>query len=441
MPQRGWMNDLNGGLYHCEKYHMFYLSSPDQGKPYLTKKKWKNKYWGHSTSKDLVTWEEKKTALIPHSDEYRCMSGSIFFLNKIQYLIYSYSKIEPSNAEIVQCISTGSYDLENWDNKHIPVLTIDSHDGPSFENNWRDPYVFNIESELYMLLGVVLENKPCLAIYKNFGQKAYKWKYMNIFFSDATSNISFYECPKFFKIGKKWILIVSPHLRSSDTSIKHGNVFYYTGILDRNDLTFKPLNKGYINYSKYFYAAEDIKLKNGNVALLGWVPGWNPKKYTNSNWNGYASLTRELALNGNELLQLPIKSTRKKRKNKSYKKNEIKILNNYNFELEGISQSEIELNFEKNCIHKYGFNLILDEENILSTYYQNGQIFINNKFIKHDYLKNSHIFFDNCSVELFFNDGDICFTDLFSSSLYKYKIKIYSDSEMNVTCENWIIIN
>jgi Beta-fructosidases (levanase/invertase) len=82
MPQRGWMNDLNGGLYHCEKYHMFYLSSPDQGKPYLTKKKWKNKYWGHSTSKDLVTWEEKKTALIPHSDEYRCMSGSIFFLNK-----------------------------------------------------------------------------------------------------------------------------------------------------------------------------------------------------------------------------------------------------------------------------------------------------------------------------------------------------------------------
>ena len=67
----------------------------------------------------------------------------------------------------------------------------------------------------------------------------------------CNSNISFMNVPN-FKIAEKWILIVSPHLRSSDTSIKHGNVVYYTGILDRNDLTFKPLNKGYINYSKYF---------------------------------------------------------------------------------------------------------------------------------------------------------------------------------------------
>ena len=69
--QRGWNNDPNGLVYHDGEYHFFWQSNPFACK-------WKNMYWGHAVSQDLVHWKQLPYALRPRAmgNEGECFSGS-----------------------------------------------------------------------------------------------------------------------------------------------------------------------------------------------------------------------------------------------------------------------------------------------------------------------------------------------------------------------------
>ena len=56
-PQRNWMNDPNGLLYHKGVYHLFYQYNPGGTT-------WGSMSWGHATSGDLTYWDERPIALL-----------------------------------------------------------------------------------------------------------------------------------------------------------------------------------------------------------------------------------------------------------------------------------------------------------------------------------------------------------------------------------------
>ncbi len=64
-PEYGWMNDPNGMFYKDGVWHLYY-----QYNPYGSK--WQNMTWGHSTSSDLVNWNNEPIAIRPDG------LGSIF---------------------------------------------------------------------------------------------------------------------------------------------------------------------------------------------------------------------------------------------------------------------------------------------------------------------------------------------------------------------------
>ena len=59
-PERHWVNDPNGMVFHKGTYHLFFQHSP-------TASIWSDISWGHATSKDLVHWDRKPIAIYPDS--------------------------------------------------------------------------------------------------------------------------------------------------------------------------------------------------------------------------------------------------------------------------------------------------------------------------------------------------------------------------------------
>ncbi len=61
-----------------------------------------------------------------------------------------------------------------------------------------------------------------------------RWSYRNILIRKPNYEMSFFECPNFFPLGDRWILLVSPYKP----------VEYYSGRFDLGTCTFTPLVQG-----------------------------------------------------------------------------------------------------------------------------------------------------------------------------------------------------
>nr|XP_023877030.1 acid beta-fructofuranosidase 1, vacuolar-like [Quercus suber]POE80368.1 beta-fructofuranosidase, soluble isoenzyme i [Quercus suber] len=57
-PQKNWMNDPDGPLFHMGWYHLFYQYNPDSAV-------WGNITWGHAVSRDLIHWLYLPFAMVP----------------------------------------------------------------------------------------------------------------------------------------------------------------------------------------------------------------------------------------------------------------------------------------------------------------------------------------------------------------------------------------
>ena len=97
----------------------------------------------------------------------------------------------------------------------------------------------------------------CALIYKS--KDLVHWQFLNVLMEGAEKN---WECPNFFKLGDKWVLIYSPH----------GPVRYYTGTLTK-DYKFVPEYHGTLDESTDFLRP-DIGARPGRPAHpLGLGPG------------------------------------------------------------------------------------------------------------------------------------------------------------------------
>jgi sucrose-6-phosphate hydrolase SacC (GH32 family) len=281
LPPAQWMNDPNGPVFHKGYYHLFY-----QHNPYGDK--WGHMHWGHFRSKDMVRWEHQPIALWPSlaRGEEHVFSGCAAVTpdDKLMLIYTSIGRRAPE-----QWAAVAEDDAATRFKKHPanPLLTLKDHGGVKVED-WRDPFVFKHGGKWYMVVGGHREGGRG-AIFLYTSDDLTKWTYLGIPFEGEEKN---WECPLLFPLGKKWVLIYSPH----------GPVKYYTGTFDPKAVKFTPERHGTVDAGN-FYAPNCLEDEKGRRILWGWVNGFPEGK----GWNGCMTLPRVLSLaDDGSLIQTPL---------------------------------------------------------------------------------------------------------------------------------------
>lgn len=285
LPPANWMNDPNGPIYHGGYYHMFY-----QHNPYGDD--WGNMHWGHARSKDLATWEHLPIALWPSKSlgENHVFSGCATVNPKGQLMLF-YTSIGPRKPEQWAAIPDGD-DLIKW-KKHPknPILTEDLH-GTTKVHEWRDPFIFRSESQTYMVLGGNLNASKgghgVVNVYRAENDDLTEWKYLGVLFTHPDAAVKNVECPLFFPLGKKWVLITS----------QGRPVHWFVGSLDPNAMRFTPETRGEADAGSV-YAPNVTTDANGQTLFWGWVQDF-PK---GRGWNGCLTLPRVLTVSEQNRLE------------------------------------------------------------------------------------------------------------------------------------------
>lgn len=280
-PQKGWMNDPNGLVYFKGKYHSFF-----QHNPYSTN--WDKMHWGHAVSSDLLHWEELPIALYPdkkYESDGGCFSGSAIVKNDRLYLFYT-SVAEKQTQSVA--FSDDGVHFTKYDNN--PVI----RENPLGYYDFRDPKVTEIDDQYYMVTGSGSKESGQVLLFKS--ENLLDWEYTGILF-EGKEYAPCIECPDFFRLGDKYILMFSKMGETSRTT------HFIIGDFENGKLINTVICRP--EWGRDFYAPQTM-FDGERRILIGWLYHWGKKAPKKCPFAGALSIPRELKLVGNTVFNYPV---------------------------------------------------------------------------------------------------------------------------------------
>jgi beta-fructofuranosidase len=279
-PPANWTNDPNGTIYYKDWHHLFYQLNPAAPRG-------GNQHWGHARSRDLVNWEHLPIALWPLTDrgERAIFSGgAVLGPDRRPRLLYT-SIGHPSPEQWIAIPKDD--DLIAWDRPAInPVLTVAAH-GKTEVSQWRDPFMFHENGQTYMVCGGNLNNGRggggSVQLYRATRADLTQWKFLGVVFQYRDLQIWNVECPNLFRLGTKWVLLMSPQQPCE----------YFIGDLDIATCRFTPESHGILDAGTSY--ASNISVDNTGRTIQ-WLWG-RTANAADKGWNGVMTLPRILSLN------------------------------------------------------------------------------------------------------------------------------------------------
>ncbi|MDO4293411.1 MAG: glycoside hydrolase family 32 protein [Eubacteriales bacterium] len=307
-PPVGWINDPNGFSCYKGEYHLFY-----QYHPYSTH--WGPMHWGHSKTKDFITWEQLPCALAPDEayDGQGCFSGTALQDGDRHVLIYT-SVLEKQDADgnkiVRQTQSVAVGDGVNYEKLPCnPVITADLLPEGSSRVDFRDPKLWKQGDRFYTAVGSLsVDGSGQIALFS--ADHVDNWRFEKILDRCQNRYGKMWECPDFFSLEGKQVLIVSPQfMRAEGLEFHNGNnVLYMIGDYDEEKLSFVRDQAFQVDYGLDFYAPETLETPDGRRIMVGWLQSWdNYLTPGNQKWSGMMTIPRELHIRDGRLLQLPVR--------------------------------------------------------------------------------------------------------------------------------------
>ena len=120
-----------------------------------------------------------------------------------------------------------------------------------------------------------------------------------------------WECPDFFSLDGKQVLVVSP-MEMMPEGLKfhvgHGTI-YLIGTYDKNSHAFTREDVQPIDSGIDFYAPQTMKAPDGRRIMIAWMQAWSNSKFVPDGVKYFGQMTvpRELTLKDNRLIQKPVR--------------------------------------------------------------------------------------------------------------------------------------
>ena len=309
LPAANWMNDPCAPRFFAGQYHMFFQYNPGAAV-------WGDMHWAHATSPDMVHWRHKPVALAPTpagADAAGCFTGSVFPGAEKPTILYTgVTRVTSAAEETIpheklreaQCMATAdSSALDRWTKVEEPVLPTPP--GGLRVTGFRDPCPWREGDVWYMGVGSGFRGKGgAVLLYRSEDGSA--WEYLHPLaegkwnggaHSDPVDNGEMWECPDFFTLGDRQVLLYSTERK----------VYWQTGRLDPTTLRFRMRQQGMLDLGS-FYAPKSMLDARGRRILWGWIPETRPvAEYRAAGWAGMMSLPRLLTIAADgRLLMEPI---------------------------------------------------------------------------------------------------------------------------------------
>ena len=299
-PERGWMNDPNGLVFHNGEYHLFYQHYPDSTI-------WGPMHWGHAVSTDLVHWEHLPIALYPDSLGY-IFSGSAvvdrdnttgFGSVDKPALVAMFTYHDPVGEKAgrddfqTQGIAYSNDNGRSWVKyEGNPVLK-----NPGIRD-FRDPKVrWWAEQKKWIL---TLAVKDHVEFFSSPDMKT--WTRLSAFGLGIGAHGGVWECPDFFPLTdaqgqERWVLLssINPGGPQGGSATQ-----YFIGAFDGKTFRAQDNVTRWIDYGADNYAGvtwSDIIEADGRRLFIGWMSNW---QYANvvptESWRSAMTLPRVISL-------------------------------------------------------------------------------------------------------------------------------------------------
>lgn len=399
----GWANDPNGTIWFQGKAHLFFQHYPH-------KPEWGPMHWNHVTTTDFVRWEQRPVALYPDKPYELvcgCCSGST--VEKDGKLWLMYTAAQPMMQRQCLAVSEDGDRFEKYDGN--PILSAEMLSPEIYEEDFRDPRIFRRGDAYYLIAGIRyvdggrrVESAPThqrettnprqpdpkhkkegwgnLCLLKS--ADLFHWDYVgHLLYPQSEYSEDFYhldgvyECPDYFVTDSgAEVLLSSPQNLPGDGYL-YQNIhsgLYMLGHLDFGTGRFDVQTIGEVDSGFDFYAAQTLRTPDGRIIMIAWKEMWD-RSYPSraEEWAGTYTLPRELSVEGDRLIQKPVREIER------YRGNAVRIeetaVEDGETALAGVAGNAIELRFtlEPGTAKKAGVKLLCDTEHETLLYYDRAR--------------------------------------------------------------------
>jgi sucrose-6-phosphate hydrolase SacC (GH32 family) len=274
-PPVGWMNDPHP-IYFQGVYHIFYQYSCLPDDPYGGPHR-----WGHASSRDLVHWRHLPVAITPKDhgigENRHIWSGCVVDNGGVGTAVYTIENID------VWSSTSSDENLESFQKWPGNPVIHGPPPGLEIEGGMRDPWVWKEADAWYLIVGSGRKGGqgPVVPLYKS--SDLVHWEYLHpLYEGNAAQEGGFCECPTFFPLGNKHVLVLSHQAT------------YLVGSYANH--RFLPERRGRLDFGGV-YVPQSVVDGKGRRIVWGWVLETRGRDaQRQAGWAGMQTLPRILSL-------------------------------------------------------------------------------------------------------------------------------------------------